>query len=378
MESSAIFEVPTPVRLEAAFSSMRLTIGKIPITYMNPKLFLPVPSVESTTSSRLRINDSYAFLSLLGRGSFGKVYLAVNAAEKQFAVKSISKELCSPNIHVLRREIAIMKALDHVNLVRFHETYHDQTSLHVVMELAKGRNLSSFIAFIAKQQDSPLQPAVAATHTLERTAKQLFSQIIRAIAYLHSKGIAHRDLKPDNIIVHSTTKAAISTHHVKIIDFGLSRDLQNRNPKSLMTSVGTPLFAAPEMVLNEGYSLKIDVWSIGVLLYHTLSAGAYPFFSDNVKEVFHKIISDEPDFSPEAFASVSNEAKNFIKKLLNKNGKERISCAEALQDSWLRSASNNSEHSKDDDSCCFEVLTNVVAYSPAGKLKREILKVLFE
>ena len=127
---------------------------------------------------------------------------------------------------------------------------------------------------------------------------------------------------------------------VKIIDFGLSKILQNfQQTGQLRTLVGTPYYVAPE-VLEGHYGQECDCWSLGVIMYALLS-GCLPFFGNTPKDVFDRIRNTKVNFELKEFKGISESAKDLIQKLLNKNIKERYSCINALSHPWFEEAKSN-------------------------------------
>ena len=167
----------------------------------------------------------------------------------------------------------------------------------------------------------------------EADASKVIKQILSAIKHLHDKNIAHRDLKPENIIFTSSEDQGIS---IKLIDFGLSKLLGIDN-KVMMTKLGTPYYVSPE-VLEGIYDKRCDLWAIGVIAYILLS-GTPPFNGRNEVEVFNKIRCCDYDFPDKQWSYISDEAKDFISKLLHPEPNKRMSAELALQHPWITNAS---------------------------------------
>jgi len=171
----------------------------------------------------------------------------------------------------------------------------------------------------------------------ENEAKLHFFQIASAISYLHSKKICHRDLKPENVLLCTTDE---TQPIVKITDMGLSKlvHLETR----LKTFCGTPQYIAPEVVSSAGlpdssYNVKVDCWSLGVILYILLS-GTPPFSEDRTcgLNLRAQILQANFQFYPSLFDSISAPAKDLIRKLLRTNPEERLSAEEILRHPWLQ------------------------------------------
>ncbi|XP_065320878.1 myosin light chain kinase 3-like isoform X2 [Gordionus sp. m RMFG-2023] len=161
----------------------------------------------------------------------------------------------------------------------------------------------------------------------EKDCQNYVRQICLALQYLHTHSIIHLDLKPENIMcVHN------SAHKIKVIDFGLA---QRYNPgKKIKVLFGTPEFMAPEVVNYEDIDLNTDMWSLGVVAYVLLS-GLSPFMGESTGETLSSITKAEFDFDDEEFDEVSNEARDFISKLLVKNKSKRMTSTQALDHPWL-------------------------------------------
>ena len=164
-------------------------------------------------------------------------------------------------------------------------------------------------------------------------------KILGTVYYLHENGISHRDLKPENFLFSSYDK------ELKMVDFGLSRKFYFKSDDkydivtsggstSLKTLVGSPLYVAPE-VLNGKYDQRCDLWSLGVFTYVLLS-GTPPFYAPTNPEIFIKIQKGTYSMSGAEWKSVSNEAKDFIKRLIVLDPKDRMSINEAISSPWLK------------------------------------------
>lgn len=182
----------------------------------------------------------------------------------------------------------------------------------------------------------------------ETKAASIMKKLFLGINHCHSNGVVHRDLKPENIMYKEmmnandsvmTRETSIETLEVKIIDFGLSKLLQNLQKGELRTLVGTPYYVAPE-VLEGQYSKECDCWSLGVIMYAILS-GCLPFYGNTPKEVFERIRSAKVNFELKEFRGISESAKDLIQKLLFKDKKQRYDCLQALSHPWFEEAKTN-------------------------------------
>jgi len=228
------------------------------------------------------------------------------------AIKVLDKIKLQDNMDCIMEEVTILHTLDHPNIVKYYETYDDTKYIYLVMEYISGDQLFNKIT---AQSNQTFGEADAATYM-----KQLFS----AINHCHAQGVVHRDIKPENIMINDENE-------VRLIDFGLSKQSKK---KVMHTVAGTPFYMAPE-VLNENYSQKADIWSLGVLLY-TLVSGYLPFQGSNNREVFTRIKGADFHFDHKEFNDISKECKDLISKLLVVDTKKRFDGLQALQHSWFK------------------------------------------
>ena len=324
-------------------------------------------TIYTTTSSLQKdINNIYNFKEIIGKGAFGIVRTGYRKKElsphRIYAIKSIyKKNLKKKDINNLEREIDILSSLDHPNISRFYEAFHDKNHFNIVMELCRGKSLSNFLKSNGGHLD-------------EQKSRIIIMKILHAVNYCHSLGIVHCDLKPENIIFEipkeetedSDENNNLNFLDIKIVDFGLSSRIK-KNQK-LNNTVGTPYFIAPETLKGE-YDEKCDIWSIGVILYYML-IGKFPFFSEENYEIFQKIEKEEPNYYN---LKVSENAKDFLKKCLIKDPKLRPSAKECLSHKWLdpiftciRSNSFLNEN----------IILNFSTYNKCPQLKKLILKYL--
>jgi len=256
----------------------------------------------------------------LGHGHYGIVRKCMNRETNQwFAIKSIKK--CKvKNIEVLKREIEILKEVDHPHIIDLVEVHEDIKYLHLITELCTGGEL--FDRIITKTQSEE-------GHFSEKDAAKLVRDILDAINYCHTeKQIVHRDLKPENFL-YLTDK---DDSPIKIIDFGLSRH-DDQNMGIMKTKVGTPYYVAPE-VLRRQYTKSCDIWSIGVITY-ILLCGYPPFYGDNDTQIFSAVRAGDFDFPSPDWDEISQNAKDFICALLKMDPSQRLSAEQALLHKWI-------------------------------------------
>ncbi|CAK7329824.1 unnamed protein product [Dovyalis caffra] len=267
-------------------------------------------------TSRLEVGDE------VGRGHFGYTCSAkLKKGERkgqQVAVKIIPKSKMTTAIAVedVRREVRILRDLTgHNNLVHFYDAFEDLDNVYIVMELCEGGELLDRILSRGGKYS-------------EDDAKAVMVQILNVVAFCHLQGVVHRDLKPENFLYTSKEENS----QLKVIDFGLS-DFA-RPDERLNDIVGSAYYVAPE-VLHRSYSTEADVWSIGVIAY-ILLCGSRPFWARTESGIFRAVLKADPSFDEAPWPALSLEAKDFVKRLLNKDPRKRITAAQALSHPWIR------------------------------------------
>lgn len=291
----------------------------------------------------------------VGRGHFGHTCYGRGKKgelkDHPLAVKIISKSKMTTAISIedVRREVKILKALSgHRHLVKFYDACEDANNVYIVMELCEGGELLDRIL------------SRGGRYT-EEDAKLIVVQILSVVAFCHLQGVVHRDLKPENFLFTSRSEDA----DMKLIDFGLS-DF-TKPEERLNDIVGSAYYVAPE-VLHRSYSFEADIWSIGVIAY-ILLCGSRPFWARTESGIFRAVLRADPNFDDIPWPSISQEAKDFVKRLLNKDYRKRMTAAQALTHPWLRSESHPIP---------LDILTYklVKSYLLATPFKRAALKAL--
>ena len=310
--------------------------------------------IETTAGSLIQdIRKIYKFKEVLGGGHFGTVRVAYKRKEeprRYYAIKSISKKNLSPSdLEDLIKEVDIISALDHPVIIDFYETYQDEFFFHIVMELCKGKEVFQKIASEGKIE--------------EKKVAIVIHKVLNAIAYCHSRGITHRDIKPENILFETDELNS----EIKLIDFGLSRKYSA--DQKMHTILGTPYYIAPE-VLKGNYDEKCDIWSIGALTYIML-CGEPPFKGKSNNEIFMKIIKEPIKFNPYKWNNLSENSKNFIRNLLNKDPNKRPTAMEALGHSWFNSIEISSPKNITQD-----ILNNIKNFRIKQQFKKIVLRYL--
>ncbi|KAL5782798.1 hypothetical protein ACOSP7_007827 [Xanthoceras sorbifolium] len=251
----------------------------------------------------------------LGEGNFGKVKLATNLDSGQaFAVKILEKNriIDLKITDQIKREIATLKLLKHPNIVRLHEVLASKSKIYMVLEYVTGGELFDRIASKGKLS--------------EAHARKLFQQLIDGVSYCHNKGVFHRDLKLENVLVDSKGS-------IKISDFGLSALPQHfRDDGLLHTTCGSPNYVAPEVLNNRGYDgATSDIWSCGVILYVILT-GYLPFDDRNLAVLYQKIFKGDAKIPK----WLSPGAQNMLRRILDPNPATRITMSGIKTDDWFK------------------------------------------
>jgi len=231
-----------------------------------------------------------------------------------YALKSIHLNQARDEIlrKELRNEVEILKNLDHPNVVRPVETFDYKNSLYLVLELCSGGDL-----YTRDPYD-------------ERDAARISFSILSAVAYMHQRGVCHRDLKYENIMFLSVRPDA----DVKIIDFGLSKKYGASGKERMHDQVGTIYSMSPE-VLRGNYTNKADIWSCGVITFMLLSS-TMPFYGKNQKSVMRRVIAGKYEFRAPKWERISQLAQDFVSLLMRYKAADRPSAEEATQNPWLR------------------------------------------
>eukprot|EP00064_Thunnus_orientalis_P013504 superscaffoldBa00002207_g13543 len=259
--------------------------------------------------------EDFALHKMLGKGSFGKVFLAeLKKSGQFFAVKALKKDvvLMDDDVECTMVERRVLSlAWENPFLTHLYCTFQTKENLFFVMEYLNGGDLMFHIQNCHKF-DSHRSTFYAA-------------EIICGLQFLHSKGIIYRDLKLDNVLLDSEG-------HIKIADFGMCKENMQLDLRT-STFCGTPDYIAPEILLGQKYNSSVDWWSFGVLLYEML-IGQSPFHGRDEEELFQSIRTDNPvyprwltkDAKDILVKTSPSDCSNFDKEFINE--KPRLSCAD--------------------------------------------------
>ena len=333
---------------------------------------------ESEDGNSEHYVNQYLIKSEIGRGSFGAVHLAIDQNGIEFAMKEFSKSrlkkralsaimrqvhpdreglsnttICpEPTIsirrntvanlydannlndptHLISEEVAIMEKLNHPNLVKLVEILNDpeDDSLYMVLELcSKGVLMQVGIG----EKVTP--------HSKEK-CRRWFRDLVMAIEYLHERGILHRDIKPDNLLLTENDT-------LKVVDFGVSEMFDKGSEMMTSKSTGSPAFTPPELCVPKHGKVSgkaVDIWSMGISLY-CLRFGRLPFEHAGIFDLFEAIRNDEPQLSSDPEESQFND---LMRKILNKSPQSRINMREIRTHPWVTQNGTNPLPQYEDES----------------------------
>ncbi|XP_021463331.2 serine/threonine-protein kinase ULK3 isoform X3 [Oncorhynchus mykiss] len=248
----------------------------------------------------------------LGSGTYATVYKAYRKGDNRevVAVKVVGKKtLNKVSMENLLTEIEILKTVRHPHIVQLKDFQWDSENIYLILEWCSGGDLSRFI------HSRRLLP--------ERVARLFLQQIACALQFLHNHNISHLDLKPQNILLNGSV--------LKLADFGFASYMSPWDEQSALR--GSPLYMAPEMVCRRQYDSRVDLWSVGVILYETLF-GRAPFASRSYAELEEKIRSDKPIELP-AGARVSRNCRDLLLRLLDRDPDTRLTFTQFFSHPWV-------------------------------------------
>ena len=306
-------------------------------------------------------SKKYKILAVLGNGSFGKVYKAINIKTRNIvAIKSIKKKKESKNEeNNIENEINVLKKLDHPNIVKIYEFYNIKDNYYLITEFCKYGELYKYRKF----------------HFSEKQLCVLFYQIFSGLIYLHDNNIIHRDIKLENIMIDSIEKDNISCEpyfFIKIIDFGSAKYFSKE--KSENEIIGSSYYIAPE-VLKQDYNEKCDTWSVGVLLYMLLTNKA-PFNGKNDEIIIEKIKEGNYDKKSRKLMDYSDDIRDLLDHLLEVDVDKRFSAKQALNHEWFKKYRGRTLFSNFKVSELNDIINNLFNYKNINKIQELVLSFL--
>ena len=255
-------------------------------------------------------------INKLEYGAFSELREVYNRNDNElYAAKIISKDLVpTEDKESMMSEIHVLKTISHENIIHLFDYMQDSHRYYLIYDLHLGGNLFDRIA--TKQ-----------VYT-ENEARNVCTILFGVLHHLDLKGVVHRDLKPDNILMMDK----VSDTNIKLAGFTFASTVAL--DEYLKTRCGTPEFVSPEILYGLPYRTKVDMWSIGVILY-ILLAGYPPFMSQNTRDLFRKIKSGSVSFPDNYWDKISTEARMLVVGLLSVDPQQRLSASEAMKSKWM-------------------------------------------
>lgn len=297
----------------------------------------------------------------MGKGSYGAVYLCTHKKTgDEFAVKVITvTRINSHSLRKLHLEIAIMKALDHPNIIKLRSVFFGQRTISLVMDVCRGGELFDNLTRIEEHRRG----------YNECYASRLFKFMVSSVSYIHAQGIVHRDLKLENFLFFTKDPAS----PLCLIDFGLSKHVYEY--ETMNQVVGSAYYTAPE-VLQGSYNHSCDVWSLGVILYMMLT-GSPPFAGNTTDRIHAAILKQEIEFSSPKLSHISPAGLDLLKKMLVKNPSLRISMDQIIAHPFIELGAQWGVVSPEEmSSISFDAINSLRNFSDLSKFKKMTLELL--
>uniref|UniRef100_A0A1B0GI90 non-specific serine/threonine protein kinase n=2 Tax=Lutzomyia longipalpis TaxID=7200 RepID=A0A1B0GI90_LUTLO len=292
---------------------------KMPVKSHNETYVCLEEDYANTKSESLpiEIQNRYTVGPIIGDGNFAVVLkIKEKNTGQEFALKIIDRSKCQGKEHYIDAEIRVMKKLNHPHIMALYMDIDTPKNTYLVLELVEGGDLFDAITQV--------------TRFSEDQSRIMIKHLASAMAYLHSLGIVHRDIKPENLLVKLDGNGMVT--ELKLGDFGLACEVT----EPLLAVCGTPTYVAPEILMETGYGLKIDVWAAGIILY-ILLCGFPPFVSpDNQQEpLFDAILSGIYDFPEPYWNDIGEGVRDLIANMLQSDPDLRFSSEDILDHYWV-------------------------------------------
>ncbi|KAG0786628.1 hypothetical protein G6F57_008474 [Rhizopus arrhizus] len=297
----------------------------------------------------------YLLLQTLGEGEFGKVKFGIEIKTGQeVAIKLIRKDSIgnSSRMTKVEREISVLRRLHHPNIVELYDVIETEKYIGIILQCATGGELFDYI--------------LAHRYLKEKDASRLFAQLMSGVHYMHQKCIVHRDLKLENLLLDRN-------RNVLITDFGFANQYSSALDDLMSTSCGSPCYAAPELVMNQGTYVgpAVDIWSCGVILFAML-CGYLPYDDDPANpdshniNLLYKYILNTPLIFPDY---ISNEACDLLRQMLVPDPEKRCSMEEIMNHPWLSAYKHLFVTVKDEEEERIEQISEDAAVVPEPKVE---------
>ncbi|CAD6243467.1 unnamed protein product [Miscanthus lutarioriparius] len=282
------------------------------------------------------LKRDYEIGAEIGRGRFGVVHRCTSRATGEaFAVKSVDRSQLADDLDrelaELEPKLAQLAGAGNPGVVQTHAVYEDEAWTHTVMDLCTGPDL---LEWLGLRRGAPVPEPLAAA---------IVAQVAQALALCHRRGVAHRDVKPDNILIagndgkdeEEDSGEAETAPRVRLADFGSAAWVGAGGLGRAEGLVGTPHYVAPEVVGGGEYGAKADVWSAGVVMYALLSGGALPFGGESAAEVLAAVLRGSVRFPPRLFSGVSPAAKDLMRRMICRDEWRRFTAEQVLAHPWI-------------------------------------------
>ncbi|OMJ90441.1 hypothetical protein SteCoe_7137 [Stentor coeruleus] len=296
------------------------------------------------------IREDYSIGDKIGNEKFATLHKCKNKATgAHYVVKIFSTTGVEPKVlEAFIKEAELLREADHPNIIKVLDIYKDPTNAYIVTEHCKGGELLERI----KSEGTLSENKVAC----------FMQQIISSIVYLHSKKIIHRDLRLENIMFLSKEQDSC----LKLVEFGSCKHFE-KNVR-VLERIGNPYFMSPEVIVGN-FDSKCDVWSLGIMMYVLLS-GSPPFVGSTENEIMQSVLTTELQFEGKKWRKISEEAKNLIRSMLNRNPKERPTAKQILNNTWIKQRADDNVA---DNIIISSTLSNLNQFDTQSKLQRATL-----
>ena len=269
-------------------------------------------NVSFRLDTKMSTND-FDIIKLIGKGSFGVVYqIEMKRDRKVYAMKMLKKKdlVARKQVVHTNTERRVLANIDHPFIVSLRKAFQTKSKLYMLMDFHCGGEL-----FYHLQKEGKFS---------EVRSRFYAAEICLAIECLHGRGITYRDLKPENILLDFDG-------HIKITDFGLSKEVTSSHDSITRTFCGSPEYLAPEMLLQKGYDHAVDWWAYGTILYEML-VGTPPFYDQDIQKMYQNILTQPVTF----YQFMSRESMQLIQGLLDKRPQHRMRCRQIKKAAFFR------------------------------------------